>query len=1152
MSAGLPRRTPARVHRSRIGAGLALCLLLAPFCGTVPAVATPSAAPVAGSTAETPAETSASNEAQESGQPVPVASETTETSTVIANPDGTFTLHASTVAVRARQADGTWAPIDTTLQASSRTGRLAPANTALDMTFSAGGDGPLVTLDGAGADADKQVSLTWPTTLPAPTLAGDTATYHDVYPGVDLQMIAQADAFNEVLVVHDAAAAANPALENVQLAVTGTGVSVTADPTDGLIATDPETGQIVFQSSPAIAWDSSAHSQVGTGISADDTGGATITRLDVSTSEPTTTTGPGAVVTEIEVSVAVPRSTLTGPDVTYPVYIDPPMTGTGHYAVVLSNGAPYYDDSTQHPKVGYCGYAGCNGIGTARAYFSIGTSTLANRATTAHIYDADFNITQIHNGAGCTATPVDLYQSGAFSPSITWGGPITTFLEEVSAGNSDTCSTSQPNRIHFDGTAVRSYIQSGATADRTTTYFALRAPNESTASYWKQFNDDAELDVNYDFPPSTPDSLAVSGALACSGKPIYSRDSTPTLAARSTDNNPSPGNVGLYYELYNDPSGGAAAVRYNPARVLDPSGTIVNWTTNSSNTNSTAALPDGPYAYRVYGYTGSPPQNSNYSPWYHFILDTSLPAVPTISSFDYPSGNWGAPQAAPGSFTLRSTGAAAFAYAFDSSSNLISPTATDCAYTSTTKRWVTATGGSASFTAPSLTPGPHTLYVKAFDDAHNVSGAAIPYSFYVAPTVANEGSTQFEAEVLANSSTTPMYQPPSQGIPVYVEGSSSSSLWSGGYDEHLVATAGTESAPQQFTFPFSAAVEADYALGVGVTSQYHFGVLAFEIDGQPVLSNGARVKFDAYATSGKAGYVSLGGQHLLPGSHTITVDVVGKNSASTDYVHNGTYGSTAFGGSQIMLNNFHDNGYSANIDFFNVVPINNVSTPCPAGATDISQCLQRSMNNNGVAVDGTTSANIGPSVPNVGLSRQALTAAGFGPGQTVTVDSATPAEATFTMPAYSAGAVDNTIADGQTIPLPSPVLASSVDLLVLSTCGSVSANAATLVTINYQDGAYTSKQLPSIGDWNAAALADTAPAANSGGRTLAATLPYRDVGTTKDTAHTATIYHVQVPVDYLDDAVTSVTLPSTGTNFTNDCTTPALHVLAMTSKMDPQ
>lgn len=1091
-----------------------LCLIAGLPCITTPAAAATPTADPATSAAATPEETSASEQAQATGQPVLVPADTTETQTVVANPEGTFTLHANAAPVRAQLPDGTWAPIDTTLHTTAA-GRLSPANTAQDMSFSAGGDGPLVTLNGAGAAADKQVALSWPTALPAPTVAGDTATYHNVYPGVDLQMIAQNDAYNEILVVHDAAAATNPALQNLKLSVAGQGVTVTSDATNGLVGTDPATGDTIFRGSPAIAWDSTPHTNVGTGASSDDTGGATVTPLEVDNSTPATSTQSGTVVSDTAVSVAVPSSTLTGPGVTYPVYIDPSMTGTGNYAVVLSGGAPYYNDSTQHPKVGYCGWTGCNGIGTARAYFSLGTSTLANRATTAHIYSADFNITQIHNAAGCTSEPVDLYTSGAFNSGITWGGPITSFLQEVSANYSDTCSTSPANRIHFNSSAVVGFVQTGANNDWPTVSFAFKAPNESDAYQWKQFNADAELDVSYDFPPSTPGSLAVSGALACSGKPIYTTDSTPVLAARAVDNNPSPSNVGLYFQIYTNPAG-ASALRYNPTRVLDPSNTTVTWTNNSSNTNSTAPLADGNYAYRVQGYTGSPPQYSAYSSWYIFTLDTVAPATPTISSFDYPAGTWGAPQGAPGVFHLTSSGAAAFAYAFDSSSNLVNPTSADCTYTSATKRWMTATGGAASLTAPSLTPGPHTLYVKSFDDAHNVSGVT-SYSFYVAPTVANEGATRLEAESL------PVTPGPNDSV-----AASAGSTWSNGYEERLMGSGGTESTPEQFTFSFSTAVEADYALGVQVTSQNDAGILAFELDGQPVTSNGSRVEFDGYSPSTKASYVALGGQHLQPtaadGStitHTITVDVVGQNASST--------------------------GSTAGVDFFTVVPINNVTAGCPAGATDVSQCLAQAMNNNGIAVDNTTPANIGPSADNAGISEQALTAAGFGPGQTVTVDSGTAAQATFTMPTNTAGTPDNVIADGQSIPLPQATLANNVDLLVLSTCGSTAVSLSTQFLVNYDDGAYTTKLLPSIGDWNAAPLANAGPSSDTGGRTLVATLSYRDVGTAADTSHQVAIYHVQIPVDYTDDPVTSVTLPSTGADFTNACTTPTLHVLAMTT-----
>src|SRR6185312_13997931 len=187
--------------------------------------------------------------------------------------------------------------------------------------------------------------------------------------------------------------------------------------------------------------------------------------------------------------------------------------------------------------------------------------------------------------------------------------------------------------------------------------------------------------------------------------------------------------------------------------------------------------------------------------------------------------------------------------------------------------------------------------------------------------------------------------------------------------------------------------------------------------------NGSPVSYDSYSATTAIHYVPLGGAHLRavddggnPILHTITVDLLGTSAA--DYYYNGNYDGTT-------ITNIHDNGYTAAIDFFTVVPTNTVT----------SASFGAAMNNHGIAVDGSTAANIGPSTSNPGLSQQALTAAGFGAGATVTVNSGTASQATFTMPSYPAGGNDNVMADGQTIPLPSPVLANNIDLLVLSTCG---------------------------------------------------------------------------------------------------------------------
>jgi len=187
--------------------------------------------------------------AKESGRRVEINGLKTETTQVFANPSGTFTSEQSAVPVRVRR-NGTWVPVETTLNVGKNV-MVTPAAAPTYVAFSGGGDGPLVRI----SRLDKELTLGWPGRLPKPALAGDTATYADVLPEVDLQLRATRDGFSQVLIVRSRAAANSPALSRIRLTTHIRGLSLTVDAERSIAAVDP-TGAVVFAAGTPMMWDS--------------------------------------------------------------------------------------------------------------------------------------------------------------------------------------------------------------------------------------------------------------------------------------------------------------------------------------------------------------------------------------------------------------------------------------------------------------------------------------------------------------------------------------------------------------------------------------------------------------------------------------------------------------------------------------------------------------------------------------------------------------------------------------------------------------------------------------------------------------------------------------------------------------------------------
>jgi hypothetical protein len=199
--------------------------------------------------AEAVDEAAAQRVAATCGKSVEILAERTEVSQTWANIDGSQTVEIATEPVRVRKGSS-WVPVNTRLKATAD--GIVPRASALPISFSAGGNGPLATL----RDGSKKLAVSFPGALPKPELAGDTATYRDVYPGVDLKVTAQSVGFTEELVVRTREAARSPKLASLKFGLTTKGVKVAADATGALRANDGR-GRAVFTSPAPFMWDSS-------------------------------------------------------------------------------------------------------------------------------------------------------------------------------------------------------------------------------------------------------------------------------------------------------------------------------------------------------------------------------------------------------------------------------------------------------------------------------------------------------------------------------------------------------------------------------------------------------------------------------------------------------------------------------------------------------------------------------------------------------------------------------------------------------------------------------------------------------------------------------------------------------------------------------
>ena len=742
-----------------------------------------------------------------SGQDVPVDSLTTQTSTVTANPDGTFTSTTDVMPVRVLK-DGAWTPVDPTLAANAD-GTLSPKVTPNGVALSGGGSGPLVTLTNQDGHS---MALTMPFDLPAPTVSDDTALYKSVLPGVDLSVsVTDQGGFSDILVVHDATAAANPDIRKLTEAASTQGLTLSATPSGGMDATASD-GSVAYTSPRPVMWDSSTTSDAPT----EDASNTAATTTAASTADDPNTAsssdGPGAganvdpvpmTTTSSGLTLTPDTTALTDPGTTYPVYIDPysdPVNSTsGHFDEVYSSStcsdSPQYDkQQTNGEGVGYQRWGGSCGTGLERSYYAIPTYGLDPSMV---VYDASIVVSSTYAASyDCSQNqPITLHTTGSIDSGTDWNNKPGTLDDNYAAVKTTIPSGENANSSCSNSTAT---FKLKNQAQRIATYHSSSGDywtialygNESISSSnndYLRMSSSLKLYVNFDIPPNVPTSLHTTPpATGASGTCVTSGDGW--IGATTYSNAGS--NIQLHSTVTTNMSGVNIQAHYHvwDRTVLDSSGNAADDSTPDSGyvvKGSDASMPIGftlkdghEYGWDVYAQDNTSQHlSSAISDHCWFKTDFTPPDTPDVttnSSFP-PVGSGSAnpivyagvdkntdftvtaADGAPSDSSCtpnacRSSGIDHFLWQLDSQPTVL--TGTPVSVTSTDSAG-TATG---KVTVPVTNWGVHTLYVAAADAAGNISQAPASYTFTVpwdpdTPSVPGDISGDGIPDLLATTKT---------------------------------------------------------------------------------------------------------------------------------------------------------------------------------------------------------------------------------------------------------------------------------------------------------------------------------------------------------------------------------------------------------------
>jgi pyrimidine deaminase RibD-like protein len=663
-------------------------------------------------------------------------------------------------------------PVSTKLAPTA--GGLSPAAVPGDtLRFSAGGTGPAAVLTASG----WRFEVSWPERLPAPVVAGSSATYRNVLPGVDLVLTATSAAsggFSDVLVIHNAAAARDPGLARLALNVRVQGPSGTSaerlEPAPGGGVAAEVAGKGTFAAPPPRMWDSSraAHGEAADRAALQARAvGASLAPAWSPARSSSAQPGGGARTAPVSAQVAGGGRVLSlRPDArllaskttTFPVFIDPSFewytaNGSEQAFDPAQSDCPssHYNDKSDYPDspVGYDNFqAGtCQFNSTDYSYYRVGVPGIISGAG-AHLHTASIQAAEAYSSSCSNTATVTLTWTGGFGSGTGWSnkpGPTSENTNVTDSVGPDYYSSSDYscNTQYVTGDGVTTAAPFNVLTDinnlrgKSSSFtFRLWENGDSNEDDHKQFTDNPVLEVSYNDTPSVPGGEKESatatgtGSLACDTSYKGSGSPTPPIIGKTASVH------GPYlWATYNDPDGDAVqgTIDYWLYATPSTSGSVSAGANLSTGTTSVAA--EIPAAFTsslangtVIGWKADASDGtytSNWSPTCYFAVFPKDPDPPTVTA-NFTQAN-AQPVGTTITFTITQSGtdsdaAKEFVWGVDSPPPTSSPPAAQvCSTSAATSSCTKIASGSATLSLVVRSPGPHFLWVYEQDTAGNDS-----------------------------------------------------------------------------------------------------------------------------------------------------------------------------------------------------------------------------------------------------------------------------------------------------------------------------------------------------------------------------------------------------------------------------------------------